>query len=440
MKCLSVMHGLRLYKRMYKCVFFSFIQNGIILERDKNSILFKMPQQCMGIKTDGNQCPRESNEFIHLDATHLHYCHTHWEVYRRRVEVRRALTTDTNEHHHHRGTCHKWLTTRRWCGVNCQEGSNYCQNHLRRDTLRIERENAARRALEIDLEHVRIILREYRLLTWRQVIDELFIRRDEIENGIAYRVAIGAFRRPPRVDNPELEFREPWQFTAYWRWSVTGRVGNPPDLAHQPGVLPIPQRIVTAPTLAQIVADRQNVHTRVVSQQTNKGLEKLLKESGESSLHRSPEWFASKWLSRSYGNWNPVSKIVTDMRQWYETRTCRLRDDYLYMRTLDGLYLTIRKLDSNRETQNEMYKRVFEECQDSVGMCCDGHISRLCNVLVGFDDTFEPPVPFGEILQNKMAAIYALDIEPSEKIKQATEFFNEFAVPEEDRVAWIEAF
>jgi hypothetical protein len=99
----------------------------------------------------------------------------------------------------------------------------------------------------------------------------------------------------------------------------------------------------------------------------------------------------------------------------------------------------IRKLKDN-ETKQELYQRVFEECFESIGLCCDGHISRLCNVLVGFDETFVSDVPFGEILQNKMAAIAALDIDTSEKVRQATEFFNEFAVPETERSAWLEAF
>ena len=130
---------------------------------------------------------------------------------------------------------------------------------------------------------------------------------------------------------------------------------------------------------------------------------------------------------------------MNDMHRWYDTRSCRTNNDWLYKRTLDGLYMTIRKLDGT-ESKNEIYQRVFEECFESVGMCCDGHISRLCNVLVGFDDAFLPPVPFGEILQNKMAAIYAMEIETSEKIKQAMEFFNEFAVPEAERTAWLDAF
>jgi hypothetical protein len=73
-------------------------------------------------------------------------------------------------------------------------------------------------------------------------------------------------------------------------------------------------------------------------------------------------------------------------------------------------------------------------------MCCEGHISRLCNVLVGFDEAFQPPVPFGEILQNKMAAIAGLDIPEEEKRKQANAFFDEHRVAQEERSAWLDAF
>jgi len=92
------------------------------------------------------------------------------------------------------------------------------------------------------------------------------------------------------------------------------------------------------------------------------------------------------------------------------------------------------------ETKIELFKRTFEECFESVGMCCDGHISRICNVLVGFDETFAPPVPFGELLQSKMASIAAADISTDEKIQQAVAFFNEHNVPESERSAWLDAF
>ena len=189
-----------------------------------------------------------------------------------------------------------------------------------------------------------------------------------------------------------------------------------------------------------IAMDRQNVHTRAVSQQTNKGLEVLLAlQRQRNRTMRAPEWFASKWLVRTYGPWQVVSRTVNDMIQWYNTNTCRALGDQLYRHTLDGLYLRI-STHSSEEIKTELNKRVFEECSESVGLCCDGHISRLCNVLVGFDDAFEPPVPFGEILQNKMAALFALDIPTEEKLAQAIAFFNEYAVSEEERAPWLEAF
>jgi len=94
----------------------------------------------------------------------------------------------------------------------------------------------------------------------------------------------------------------------------------------------------------------------------------------------------------------------------------------------------------NEETKNEIYKRIFEECNESVGMCCDGHISRLCNVLVGFDDAFKPPVPIGELIQNEMAKIAMSEADIDEKVRQAVAFFTEHNVPEDDRLAWLEAF
>jgi hypothetical protein len=154
---------------------------------------------------------------------------------------------------------------------------------------------------------------------------------------------------------------------------------------------------------------------------------------------RTPDWFAAKWLPKVYGPWITVTRVVNDIYRWYDTPSCRTVNDQLYRRALDGLYLMIKDTNDS-DTKDELHKRAFEECSEAVGLCCDGHISRICNVLVGFDDTFLPPVPFGEILQNKMAAIYAMEIDTSEKIKQATEFFNEFAVPETERTAWLDAF
>lgn len=392
-------------------------------------------QRCMGLKTDGTRCDREETGFIHLQAPHLHFCSIHWPVYNRRVQLRARLTVVVAEQHHQPGTCHKWVSNQRWCGNECGGNHLLCVRHR---VAQRERDERARRIQEQDDRRNNAFF-FYRAhnppMTSRQVIDHLWTQQPDLTAGDRWSVGRRMFVHF-RHDDPEI--RNDFQFNLYWDWNRRGRIGQPPDLTVPPLQLPVPPPVIQR-GLQAIARDPQNVHTAAVTTQTNKSLETLLEAAKENKHMRTPEWFAAKWLIRGYGHWNVVQRVVNDMLHWYNMNTCKAANDHLYQRTLDGLYLTIAKIKDN-DIRIELYKRAFEECHESVGMCCEGHISRLCNVLVGFDDAFAPPVPFGEILQNKMAAIYALEIDTEEKIKQATAFFNEFAVPEAERAAWLEAF
>ena len=392
-----------------------------------------MPQ-CMGIKTDGLQCSRMARTVRAPEAPHLHFCATHWRTYDQRVEFLHNRNPE-DEHHHVEGTC-LWFGRRQWCGRPTVEGMLICQRHR-------EVSNVLQQRLQAEADRrarIETALREYREeqppMTWRQVVDAIFARTDLDTLRIADWFTIAQrYHLEPAIRDPE--FNTLRHFMLYWRWRSQGEQGLPPNFA-----LVLEQAAQPAPgrTLAAIARDNQNVHTRDVTNQTNRGLEKLVEmRQRHVGAMRAPDWFASKWLTRSFGHWSVVSRVVNDMYAWYMQPSCRSLNDTLYRRALDGLYLMIRSIP-NEETKAELFKRTFEECLESVGMCCDGHMSRLCNVLVGFDETFAPPIPFGEILQSKMAAIAAQEISTDEKVRQATDFFNEFAVPEADRTAWLEAF
>lgn len=370
--------------------------------------------QCMGTKADGSRCRSGWNRGNNHDAPHLRLCGVHWNVYVKRIE--RTI----NNEHHREGACFNLHTNTgrlrfRWCPEPIVAGTHHCVVHQ------------PPRVIEPEIE---VAMYEQRIpvMTYREVIDDVF-RRPELNRGIRRAIAGRYYLRI----NPhawEHGFPDP-NFDDYFQWRLMGGNGVPPREIG-PG-LPRGE-------LRTIAQDRQNVHTRVVSQQTNRGLETLLEiQRRTNSPMRAPEWFASRWLQRGYGPWQVVAPTVTDMMNWYNQRTCRENNDHLYKRTLDGLFLRIKGLQSE-EIKTELYKRTFEECFESTGLCCDGHISRLCNVLVGFDDAFTPPIAFGEVLQNKMAALFALDIPTEDKLVQAIAFFNEYAVPEEDRAPWLEAF
>jgi hypothetical protein len=124
------------------------------------------------------------------------------------------------------------------------------------------------------------------------------------------------------------------------------------------------------------------------------------------------------------------------MIRWYDSKTCRTEDDRLYQRLLDGLWTRI-KLSPHKD---DLVQRLWEEALESLKMCCEGHISRLCNVLVGYDETFKAPVSTGEMLQQRISAIAAEDISIPHKVVKAWEVMEELEIPREQRMEWIEAF
>lgn len=104
-----------------------------------------------------------------------------------------------------------------------------------------------------------------------------------------------------------------------------------------------------------------------------------------------------------------------------------------YTRALDAVVAYIEK----HSEKKELYERVTQELTDNVGMCSQGNLSRICNILSGYLDGMQPPVSKTEIMQNKIAAI-AMDSEDN-KIERAKAFMREIGMPEAEWDPWLEA-
>ena len=278
--------------------------------------------------------------------------------------------------------------------------------------------------------------------TWQAFMDEIVARHD-LDRGRQRQIA-DAFHERARVvliaAMAERTWARQW-FDMRWAWAVTGRLGPEPAA---PAPLVFPQAGFQPParaghTLGRLAADAQNVHTSVVTKQTNQAVDKLIAVEVPST-QQTERQITVAWLSfPKPPGFNEYLRVATDVNRWFLTNTCRTESDNLYRKLLRGLVAMIEK--QSGETKVELYKRLWEECREATGMCCEGHISRLCNVLVGFDESFQPPVSLGEILQNKMSAIAALmDVPTETKIQHANAVFEELGVPVEERVAWLEAF
>jgi len=204
--------------------------------------------------------------------------------------------------------------------------------------------------------------------------------------------------------------------------------------AMDPGIVPPVHAPAPLNPLLHFVNDAQNVHTAVVVAQTNEGEEKLLSvpTDGLPVGIKVLVFFAER-----APNIQSFLRVANDVEQWYSTETCRRAGDKLYARTLEGLWTLI---EQQPETERaELKIRLWEEASDSVGMCCEGHIARLVNVMSGFDEAFHPRVSSGEVIQSKIAEIAASVLSTEDKIAQARAFMTELSLTEEEQAPWLEA-
>jgi hypothetical protein len=136
-----------------------------------------------------------------------------------------------------------------------------------------------------------------------------------------------------------------------------------------------------------------------------------------------------------------INQVYADMVSWWNRGMVYKAGDKLYKKCLRGLWFTIKSYKG--EVRDELEKRLWDECRDGAipySVCTQGHMARLSNVMVGFDEAFVPPIPVGEILQQKMAAISAMDIEYDKQIEMAEEVLAELNIPREEHGNWLAAF
>lgn len=391
---------------------------------------------CTAIKTTGEVCNRPAvrlEEDIH--PAHLELCRQHITQYARHYHAAGNV-------HHQEGRCRHFMTTHRWCTGNPAPGGTVCPRH--RATV-----NRRLRAVELRLQRQLLItdltmhlVDRAPAITWQDAIREVMQRHD-LSRDIRYNAALNYYRSPQAaaLDHERWRLARPvWRFVAYWDWLLVGGVGPEPQINE----IPPPPPFVNAPPppprargLADIARDSQNVHTTAVVHQTNEMERKLMSISVPKEQQTEPTIMAAWMALPKQLRWGDTLRAIVDVHKWFTTRSCRRENDDLYKRILRGAVTKINQ--SPPDIRQELFGRLREECLESVGMCCEGHISRLCNVFVGFDDAFKPQLSLGEVMQNVMAAIAAADKPTETRLAEARAWFDEHGVPEDDRRGWLMA-
>jgi hypothetical protein len=187
--------------------------------------------------------------------------------------------------------------------------------------------------------------------------------------------------------------------------------------------------------LGNIANDSQSVHSISATKSTNEGifiLEKQEVSPDQRTLKEIEEIWVQKFGERQ------VEKVMVDMKDWGSRGQVMDKKKNLYKSVLRGLWAKIKSF--NVELKDELVKRLFEECNEALGMCADGHVGRLVNVLVGFDEQFKNNISPKEYFQNNMALIAKSDAPLVFKVEQAKKLMDEAEIPQNERAVWLEAF
>lgn len=183
--------------------------------------------------------------------------------------------------------------------------------------------------------------------------------------------------------------------------------------------------------LGDVAHDSQNVHTKEVVVQTNEKME-ILQSIPVKQKQKTLSEIETAWMGQHYVNYTKLTSVLEDMRKWGNTESVCAEGDWAYRKALRGLWTKI-------QTNPELVQRLWEESLDSLGMCAQGHLSRLANVLVGFEEGVKAPISMKELFQNEISLLAAKEMANEEKERQAKSLMDTYSIPEEERQVWLEA-
>ena len=178
--------------------------------------------------------------------------------------------------------------------------------------------------------------------------------------------------------------------------------------------------------MGRFAHDNQNVHTRETNSMVQ-SMNDLLKDI-------EPIRYSYNEILNKFKDAPQMFDVLHDIRRFYVMPSCITDDDFLYRNTLDKVWGFVQR----SKYREEMEKRLMEEATDSVGMCMQGHLTRLMNSLFGFEDSLQMDMSsYGEKLQDAMAKIRELDVGERERAARAV--FDQLKVPDDDQKAWLDA-
>ena len=186
--------------------------------------------------------------------------------------------------------------------------------------------------------------------------------------------------------------------------------------------------------LANFARDAQNVHTTRAVQQTKDMVERILKINV-------PEEY--KWntriCSKTPGEIILECKLSPTAAWQMSSKYCQDESIYemgkgIYGKVLDGVWQYI----TSSPDKADLCKILRQEMEDNIGMCAQGNLTRLCNILAGYMEGIGAQESPAEVLGRKLPKLMEIEDETI-RLNEAYKLLVETGVPQTQWLSWVES-
>ena len=185
--------------------------------------------------------------------------------------------------------------------------------------------------------------------------------------------------------------------------------------------------------LQMFVEDRQNIHTTDAVRMTKTTIEKIRE------IKPSPEfcWSETKCSKTPFeiGLMLELSQAAANTMMMYYSQSTAIYDIEvgIYGKVLDSVWHFIKASD-DRESLMRILK---QELEDNIGMCAQGNLSRICNVLSGYVEGIRPVSSAATSLGDRLPPLREI-ADVDERVRQAKAILEEEGVAGDQQAAWLE--
>jgi hypothetical protein len=185
--------------------------------------------------------------------------------------------------------------------------------------------------------------------------------------------------------------------------------------------------------LGHFARDAQNVHTTVAVNQTKDMVVRILKISvpndfkwNARTCSKTPGEIITECGLSAKGAWQMVAKYCQD-EDVYDM------GNGIYGKTLDGVWQYI----VNSPDKRDLCRILRQEMEDNIGMCAQGNLTRLCNILAGYMEGIGVQESPSEILGRKLPLLMEIEDQVN-RLNEAYKLLVETGIPEEQWLSWVE--